>query len=162
VVTSLLHDNQFHAALAIDIMDRQSLRARQRLPLVALAPRSPTCCRVRNCRAGCEDHRLDPSHHQRAYTVYSNLLVLTPMAGSSPRRIRRRRSRGPHAVDEWVARILALRDTQGYAVSAFAPTPLYEGRHTYIYGAAIRTPATPAGGRRVAIVFDPSRNSPPC
>jgi len=62
--------------------------------------------------------------HQRALHVYSNLLVFdangrivatsNPAAGDLA---------GRTLSDEWVARILALRDTQGYAVSAFAPTP---------------------------------------
>jgi len=56
--------------------------------------------------------------------------------------------------DEWVARILALRDAQGYAVSAFVPSQLYADRPTYIYGAAIRTPQRPQPVGGVAIVFD--------
>jgi chemotaxis signal transduction protein len=39
-------------------------------------------------------------------------------------------------------------------VSAFAPSPLYDGRPTYIYGAAIRSPQRPQAVGGVAIVFD--------
>ena len=56
--------------------------------------------------------------------------------------------------DEWVARILSLKGDQAYAVSSFEPTPLYGGRPTYIYGAAIQDPRRLSVVGGIAIVFD--------
>ena len=56
--------------------------------------------------------------------------------------------------EEWVGRVLALRSGQSYAVSSFAPSALYADRPTYVYGAAVRDPATNRVIGGVGIVFD--------
>ena len=46
-----------------------------------------------------------------------------------------------HVLGEpWVEACLKLDDSQRYAVTPFAPTPLYAGRPTYAYLAALRAP----------------------
>jgi hypothetical protein len=49
---------------------------------------------------------------------------------------------------------LTGRSTQAYAVSAFEPTPLYDGRPTYIYCGSILAPDSSRTVGGVAIVFD--------
>ncbi|HEY6898500.1 MAG TPA: chemotaxis protein CheW, partial [Rhodocyclaceae bacterium] len=61
---------------------------------------------------------------------------------------------GRVAGEEWVRRTLAQDNSQHYAVSAFAPSPLYGGRHTYIYGAAIHAPDSNRVVGGIGIVFD--------
>jgi chemotaxis signal transduction protein len=156
VVTSLLRNNQFHAALAIDIMDRNLYERANDCRWWALAAvfadllsRPP----LSEQDAGVIGSILRTINS--LYTVYSNLIVFdgegrvvaTSNAAASDRV-------DTTLADEWAAHILALRDAQGYAVSAFVPTPLYDDRPTYIYGAAIRTPQHQKAVGGVAIVFD--------
>jgi chemotaxis signal transduction protein len=57
-------------------------------------------------------------------------------------------------IDEaWATRTLSLRDSQSYAVSAFAPSTLYGDRHTFIFGAVIRGDDHKILGG-IGIVFD--------
>jgi chemotaxis signal transduction protein len=156
VVTSLLHDNQFHAALAIDIMDRNLYERANDCRWWALA--SVFADLLSRAKLSEQDTQTIGSILRTInglYTVYSNLIVFDGdrriVAVSDPL--------GSDLVgvvlaDEWAARILALRDAQGYAVSVFVPSPLYEARPTYIYGAAIRVPQRPQAVGGVAIVFD--------
>ena len=92
------------------------------------------------------------------YTVYARLFVYDRdgriIAGS-----RRDDTVSPlneTSIDETsLAAVLALRNPQHYHVSAFEPSPFYEGRPTYIYHAAIRSPHNDqevVGG--IGIVFD--------
>ena len=63
--------------------------------------------------------------------------------------------RGEVLSDNWVKQTLALTQTRQYVVSPFSPTHLYAGFPTYIYAAAIRSPADEnevVGG--IGIVFD--------
>ncbi|MBL8268029.1 chemotaxis protein CheW, partial [Steroidobacter sp.] len=60
---------------------------------------------------------------------------------------------GTTIAEPWMAATLELRDSQQYAVSAFAPSDFYQGQHTLIYGAAIRNEARRVVGG-IGIVFD--------
>jgi chemotaxis signal transduction protein len=61
---------------------------------------------------------------------------------------------GTQLTDEWVGRTRSCATTQDYVVSQFEQTPLYNGKHTYIYAAPIRhlDGNSIVGG--IAIVFD--------
>ena len=75
------------------------------------------------------------------YTVYTNLFVYDLngriLAVSNPSEAR---IVGTVLSDDWVRKTLSLKESQGYSVSSFADTLLYDGQHTYIYGAAITDP----------------------
>ena len=162
VTSSRLHDAQFLAALAIDIMDRNLYE------------------RANDCRwwALTSDFRrfLDQPHLSEAdrnrmreilayinslYTVYSNLFVYDReghvVACSNPNE-HRREGRVLH--EPYVAETLSITDSQLYRVSAFETTDLYTSadglaRHTYIYNAPITSlarPDTVVGG--IGVVFD--------
>ena len=154
VVTSLLHDNRFHASLAIDIMDRNLYERANDCRWWALAAVFAEL--LSKPERSAEDGETIAAILRTInglYTVYTNLIVFDAdgviVAASNPTDT----MIGSKLEDEWVGRVLALHDAQGYAVSSFVPTPIYGGRPTYIYGAAIRgAHPRPAGG--VAVVFD--------
>lgn len=156
VVSSILQDSRFLAALAIDIMDRNlyerandcrwwALTTTFR-ELLAKGERMPE-------ETGEISRILD--YINGLYTVYSNLIVFDtqgcvvavsrPGNGPLP---------GAALNEDWVRQTLAQTTSQEYAVSPFASTPLYGGSATYIYGAAIRAmdESRVVGG--IAIVFD--------
>ena len=161
VVSSILEDCQFLASLAIDIMDRnlyersddcrwwalttvfrETLAATPNYAEMSPAARSQIACVLRTING--------------LYTVYTNLLVFdaggTVIAVSNPGEEGRV---GQPVGEEWVRRTLTLKDSQSYTVSAFDPSALYGGAHTYIYAAAIRHPEDinkVVGG--IGIVFD--------
>ncbi|WP_168952951.1 chemotaxis protein CheW [Parazoarcus communis] len=157
VVSSILDDSAFLASLAIDIMDRNLYE------------------RANDCRwwalttlfsEQLELHPKDPASASTAitavleainalYTVYDNLVVFDAngvvIASSNTRYSH---CIGRPLAEEWVRRCLNLEDSQGYVVSAFEPTALYQDRHTYLYAAAIPGVGQqrPIGG--IAVVFD--------
>ena len=90
------------------------------------------------------------------YTVYTNLFIYDTdgvvVAVSQPSQSH---LVGCRLNDEWVARTLQIGDSSKYVVSDFEPTPLYDGKHTYVYNAAIRSlkeESCVVGG--IGIVFD--------
>ena len=156
VVSSILQDSRFQAALAIDIMDRNLYE------------------RANDCRwwaqAGVFRQFLGTPGQDRAallavqktlahinslYTVYDNLVLFDRqgriVAVSNPQY---QECCGNALGEEWVQQTLALQDGQSYTVSPFAPSPLYQNRHTYIYAAAIRTPDNGQVVGGIGIVFD--------
>jgi len=156
VVTSLLHDNQSQAALAIDIMDRNLYERANDCRWWALASIFSELLSGDECSD--QDGKTIGSVLRAIndlYTVYSNLIVFDRKG-----RIVAVSDEEKHGLvgsvleEEWVRRILALRDAQDYVVSEFAPSPLYDGRPTYIYGAAIQSDRQQQAVGGVAIVFD--------
>jgi chemotaxis signal transduction protein len=157
VVSSILQDSQFQAALAIDIMDRNlyerandcrwwALSSVFRRALSDAAPDAATL----------KDITKTLVHINSLYTVYDNLVVFDRsgkvLALSNPKY---QEFCGQVLNEDWVRRTLALSDSQSYAVSDFAPSPLYQNRHSYIYAAAIRdqSPSQSVIGG-IGIVFD--------
>lgn len=153
VISALLSDCQFLAAHAIDIMDRNLYE------------------RANDCRWWALDDNiaklLADSQSQKQqielekalryinglYTVYSNLLVFD--CSGKVIAVSNTHEAGliGQVIDEpWVAQCLNLKDSQSYTVSAFHPSPLYNGQSTYIYSAALRHNNQVIGG--IGIVFD--------
>jgi chemotaxis signal transduction protein len=156
VVTSLLHDNQFHAGLAIDIMDRNLYERANDCRWWALTTvfaetlAQPQLTERDTLAIGAILRTING-----LYTVYSNLIVFDRSGKViATSNAAEGELAGSVLSDEWVARILALRGDQAYAVSSFDATPLYGGRSTYIYGAAIQDPKRHGVTGGIAIVFD--------
>lgn len=155
VAAATLAGARSRAALAADIMDRSLYERANDCRWWALttlfrsaleAPQPPA--------AGALERVLRTIHG--LYTVYANL-VLYDRHGRIVAAARSDDAAQPGALlaGDWVARSLALADTQAYCVSAFEPSALYGGRPTYVYAAAVRGLAEPGrvvGG--IAIVFD--------
>ena len=156
VVSAILQDSRFLASLAIDIMDRNLYERANDCRWWALTSA------FREILAG---ETVSEADAQRItailqtinglYTVYSNLFVFDArgkvIAVSQPQEAG---CVGHPVGEDWARAVLALDDSQGYAVSNFAATPFYGGRHTYIYGAAIRSPDGTRVVGGVGIVFD--------
>jgi chemotaxis signal transduction protein len=160
VVTSLLHDNEFHSALAIDIMDRNLYERANDCRWWALtATFAERLAKPSLSEADRQTIRSVLQTINGLYTVYSSLIVfdrsrrIVAVSAEDGRELE-----GTVLDEEWASRILALRGDQSYAVSPFAPTHLYKDRPTYIYGAAIADPKRQSGQNGivggVAIVFD--------
>lgn len=156
VVSSILQDSRFQAALAIDIMDRN------------LYERANDCrwwAQARVFRQFLASANQDNEallavqktlvQINSLYTVYDNLLLFDRqgriIAVSNPQY---QECCGKALGEEWVQQTLALKDSQSYTVSPFAPSNFYQDRHTYIYAAAIRTPDNGQVLGGIGIVFD--------
>ena len=157
VVSGILNDVEFQATLAVDIMDRNLYERANDCRWWALTSA------FRKILSQQEISTLDAdtigsilAYINGLYTVYTNLYVydargkILAVSNQSESRIV-----GTVLPDDLSHQILMLNGSQAYAVSPFEATPLYEGRHTYIYGAAISDIAKSdrcVGG--IGVVFD--------
>ncbi|WP_028316794.1 chemotaxis protein CheW [Desulfatibacillum aliphaticivorans] len=157
VVSAILGDVEFQAALGVDIMDRNLYERANDCRWWALTSAFRRLLAKPQVEAG--DRRKISEILQYInglYTVYTNLFVYDSrgriLAVSNPAE--------EEIVDsilseKWVAQTLSLRNSQRYSVSPYEKTDLYNGRHTYVYGASItdlNDPSRVLGG--IGIVFD--------
>lgn len=156
IVSARLQECRLLAALAIDIMDRNLYERANDCRWWALTSAfrsllaAPELAADAAARIGGILHTINS-----LYTVYSNLLVFDACGQIiAVSRLQDVQRTGRALSDAWVRDVLALGNSQGYAVSAFSSTPLYGERPTYIYGAAILAPdgSRVVGG--VGIIFD--------
>jgi chemotaxis signal transduction protein len=159
VVSAILQDSGFLASLAIDIMDRNLYERANDCRWWALTSAFREILAAQEMPAdgfdGAERMAAILQTINGLYTVYSNLIVFD--AEGHVRAVSRPNEAdwvGKVIHEDWVKQVLSLPDSQGYAVSRFAATPLYGDRHTYIYGAAIRSPEGERVVGGVGIVFD--------
>lgn len=156
VVSSILQDCRFLASLAIDIMDRNLYERANDSRWWALTSAFRDILAAGPVSEA-DAQRLGDilAYINGLYTVYSNLILFDAqgnvVAVSNPEF---GALAGQPVGEEWVRRVLVLNDSQGYAVSGFNPTPLYHGRRTYIYGAAVHAPERSVVVGGVGIVFD--------
>ena len=157
VISSILEDSQFQAALAIDIMDRNLYERANDCrwwALSSLFGHTLSSAEPDSTSLGAVSKTL--AKINGLYTVYDNLVLFdrkgNVLAVSNPRY---QSYCGQVLNEEWVRRTLSLGDSQSYAVSAFAPTALYQDKHSYIYAAAIRDQSSNTGiVGGIGIVFD--------
>ena len=155
VLSSLLADSQFFAALAIDIMDRNLYERANDCRWWALD------ATIRSLLAEPGNKNRQPrlekviTYINSLYTVYENILLFDSagcvQAVANPNYAG---LVGKTLDEPWVASCLALPDSQSYAVSEFVRSPLYASRPTYIYLAALRAPDDNRVTGGIAIVFD--------
>ncbi|MBA5639789.1 chemotaxis protein CheW [Duganella sp. LX20W] len=151
VLAAGLRDAEFASHLMVDLLDRNLYERANDCRWWALSPE------LRRLLAGEQPDRGARIANVLAYihglyTVYSSLVVYDVdgkvVASSGPC--------SATAIDaDALAAVLALRTEQDYHVTPFAPSPLYDGRPTYVYHAAIRSPGPDQaviGG--IGIVFD--------
>ncbi|WP_153116797.1 chemotaxis protein CheW [Rhodocyclus tenuis] len=156
VVSALLRESCFLASLAIDIMDRNLYERANDCRWWALTSSfrellaQPEMTPDKAARIGSILQTING-----LYTVYSNLAVFDTqgrvLAVSQPGEAA---WVGRTIPANWVRQTLTLENSQGYAVSPFAATPLYADRHTYVYAAAIQAPEANRVVGGIAIVFD--------
>lgn len=155
VLSSLLADSQFFAALAIDIMDRNLYERANDCRWWALDSTIRQSMAAGEIKGRQESLEKVIGYINSLYTVYDNILLFDTegkvSAVSNPAYAA---LVGKLLNEPWVGKCLALNDSQSYTVSNFVSSPLYATRPTYIYLAALRSPddSRPVGG--IAIVFD--------
>jgi chemotaxis signal transduction protein len=151
VVSSMLQDGCFRAALAADILDRN------------LYERANDCrwWALNGMLRACLEGRAEVAAATRIlerinalYTVYDHILLFDRerrvVAVSRPAR---GKFVGRQLAQEWAAATLQLRDSQAWTVSRFEPLEQYDGRPTWVFAAAVRgSDGGISGG--IAIVFD--------
>ena len=159
VLTSNLRDSEFVSHLLVDLLDRNLYERSDDCRWWALTP---------ELRAALAAPVMDETTRQqisgildyinRLYTVYTRIfvydhqgcIVASTRASEGEFNVIGRR------IDAaTLEQVQALRSEQNYHVTPFEASPLYEGRPTYIYHAAIRDPYNEArvvGG--IGIVFD--------
>jgi len=153
VVSSVLHDSQFMASLASELLARNLYERANDCRWWGL---DATLTGRLNGAEGCDDEAATRvlRHINSLYTVYHCIVLFD----AERRIVATSRPQYEHligtAVEErWAAQTLAISGAQGYSVSAFEPTALYDNRPTYIFGAAVRgSQGRIVGG--VAVVFD--------
>lgn len=140
VLSSYLDNAGFLATLAVDIMDRNLYERANDCRWWALTSKFRQ--NLAHSVISAEDKAQISeilAYINSLYTVYSNLYVYNPsgeiLAVSNPAELGIVGTR----LDEASAAFSAVKNTssQQYGVSAFAATPLYQDRYTYIYNAAI-------------------------
>ncbi len=156
VVSAILQDSRFLASLAIDIMDRNLYERANDCRWWALTSAFREILAAGS--GSIEDAQRMTGILETInglYTVYSNLMVFdTRGKVVAVSQNNQAALVGKTINEDWVKSVLALNDSQGYAVSPFVASPHYGGRHTYIYGAAIRSPDNSRVVGGVGIVFD--------
>lgn len=162
VLSASMHDSEFVSHLLVDLLDRNLYERADDCRWWALNPVLRRALATGDCDATARAHMeavLKSIHG--LYTVYTRLFVydrdgrILAQSNRTASPADRLDERVPADV---LKRVAALGSDQGYVVSAFEPSPLYEGRATYVYHAAIRAednPSRVAGG--IGIVFDAER-----
>jgi len=153
VVSSVLDDSQFMASLASELLARNLYERANDCRWWALD--ATLSGRVTGAQ-GCDDEAATRvlRHMNSLYTVYHCIVLLD----EERRIVATSRPDYEHFIgttldEPWAAQTLAITGAQGFSVSAFEPSALYDNRPTYIFGGAIRgLHGRVVGG--VAVVFD--------
>ena len=170
VIGSSLRDAEFASHLLVDLLDRNLYERANDCRWWSLTP----ALRQLLADTGRNQHAVDHaagilSYINQLYTVYTRLFIYdrsgriiasthpARSAGNAPDDSAGRAVSavvGATVDDDTLRHVLGLSGEQDYHVTPFAPNALYEGRHTYVYHAAIRHPenASVVGG--IGIVFD--------
>lgn len=151
VVSSILDDAHLLASLAVDVLDRNLYERANDCRWWAL---NGALSRPLSNGSGDRDSGEILRHINSLYTVYHDIVLFDSAGVVVAVSNRAHASKVGSTIREpWVTATLELRDSQQYAVSTFAPSDLYEGQHTLIYGAAVRNQARRVVGG-IGIVFD--------
>lgn len=139
--TMVLGDSVFLANLIVDIMDRNLYERANDCRWWALTSDFRKTLENENVNAF-EREKLSKTlgYINDLYTVYTNLFiydrqgVVLAVSNKDEEHLLGRR-----LTNEWIAKTVEITDSSHYHVSGFEPSNLYEGKHTYIYNASIRS-----------------------
>ncbi len=155
--TMVLGDSVFLADLIVDIMDRNLYERANDCRWWALSPHFRTILEADKINAFDKEKITDILVYiNDLYTVYTNLFVydrhgvVVAVSNKDEEHLI-----GRKLTDPWVAKTLDITESSRYHVSDFEQTNLYDGKHTYIYNASIRSlndEENVLGG--IGIVFD--------
>jgi chemotaxis signal transduction protein len=153
------HQAQELARLAADIMDRNLYERANDCRWWALSPVLQRVLAAPADASGAAELQAVLAHVNGLYTVYTRLVAFD--AQGCIRAASNDTAAGPltgQAIDPGLLRATqALSDSQRYAVSEFAASPLSDEVPTYVYLAAVRAPDTGRVVGGIAIVFDAER-----
>jgi hypothetical protein len=157
VLSSLLSEVRFQAFSAVDIMDRNLYERANDVRWWALTSRfREILAQGRPTASERETLTAILAYINGLYTVYTNLLlfdtqgeILAVSNEAEGALVGQSMGDAPH-----IRQALAVNASQAYVVLPFAATPLYGGRHTYIYLTSIRAPGNGPVVGGIAIVFD--------
>ena len=165
VLSSRMRDSMFLTQLLVDLLDRNLYERANDCRWWALTPELRALLadaaqgklRAEDVTTACRILE----HINSLYTVYTRLVVYDRtgriVAASRPTCKDGSSVLGTRIDPATLAAVLTLPDTQSYHVSPWQPSPLDEGRLTYVYHAAIRAPGAASevvGG--IGIVFNSS------
>jgi chemotaxis signal transduction protein len=153
-VSSVLHDSEFMASLAIELFARNLYERANDCRWWAL---NGVLAGTLTGREGCDAKAASAvlKHINSLYTVYHSIVLFdAEQRVVAVSREDQEHLIGSHIAEAWAAETLSLVDTQGYSVSKFGPSMFSNAdRSTLIYSATVRgTDRRPTGG--VAVVFD--------
>lgn len=156
VITSVLNNVGFWAALSVNIMDRNLYERANDCRWWALTSKFRSILAQGHVTA--EDKANMASilkYINNLYTVYTNLFLYdksgTILAVSNEAE---QHITGQKITHSWARETLTLKDTQMYSVSPFEKSEFYNDKHTYIYGASITDLNTHEVLGGIGIVFD--------
>jgi chemotaxis signal transduction protein len=159
VLSSSLNDSEFVSHLMVDLLDRNLYERSDDCRWWALTPELQV--------ALADSHKSEETvkriteildYINTLYTVYTRIFVYDrdgAIIASTDFRGDGLQVVGSSVDAKTLAQVLSLSNDQQYYVTPFEPTPLYGGRPTYVYHAAIRHPDDAlqvVGG--IGIVFD--------
>lgn len=156
VLEATFTKSKLKASLAIDVMDRNLYERANDCRWWALNDTIRTLMH-KNQRSSADINRLQSilSGINALYTVYTNILLFDAqgkvIAVSNPKY---QKIVGEVQQAQWAKVVMLHTNTQQYAVSEFESTDLYDGRPSYIYSAAIRSPEDQKVIGGIGIVFD--------
>jgi chemotaxis signal transduction protein len=153
IVSSVLHDSQFMASLASELLARSLYERANDCRWWAL---DATLIGRLTAAEGCDDEAATRvlRHINDLYTGYHCIVLLD----AERRIVATSRAGYEHLLGTaieapWAAQTLAPSGTQDYSVSGFEPTALYDNRPTWVFAAAVRAPQGQVAGA-VAVIFD--------
>jgi chemotaxis signal transduction protein len=151
VLSALLLDCMLRSSLAADIVDRNLYERANDCRWWAL---NATLREVLEGRTAPEKAREVLAGINALYTVYDSILLFDMQCRIVAVSSSRRQSLvGTQLSQNWARQTLALRDSQSWTASPFESQPAYDGRHGYVFCAAVRDAQGRALGG-VALVFD--------
>jgi chemotaxis signal transduction protein len=153
VVSAVMHDSRFLASLAIELLARNFYERANDCRWWAL---NETLSGRLAGAPDCSDEAATQvlRHINSLYTVYYSIVLFDSqrriVATSRPDQ---EEMLGTVLDESWASDALALSGTQAYSVSQFRPSPLYAGRPTLTFAAAVRSGEGRCVGG-IAVVFD--------
>jgi chemotaxis signal transduction protein len=154
-ISGMQNEQQTHAMLAIDLMDRNLYERANDCRWWALNPTLIQALRDTNNHEAILKATECLKHIHSLYTVYTNILLLD-QSGQVVCDSATLTPVGSKIDEPWINQALHLKCPKEYCVSSFENTTLYQDRPTYIYAAALFDPTAknPRALGAIALVFD--------
>jgi len=153
VVSSVLHDSQFMASLASELLARNLYERANDCRWWAMDAMLVGCL---TAAAGCDNEAATRvlRHINSLYTAYHCIVLLDSerrIVASS--RTDQEPLIGTSVAETWAGHALTVSNAQGYSVSGMEPSALYDNRAAYVFASPVRGPQGQVVGC-VAAVFD--------